>query len=243
MSELFFVLLVFLLFLTVLSVIYNNVVSVRKYKITLPGNTSRKRVVFLADVFSNTNRRRIAGIIENVRKCNPDIIVVTGPAAIEDNLHLAQDMLGQLSDIATVFCTSDLPFDSDCIRLEKNDAKIYTDYSIMNFAEAGEAGDTLDSFSRLENIKILVCNNCADIRGAESKDGIDLVLCHRNGFTVRMPFYGALYCSGEGFFPKYPDRFYKLAGNNNLIITTGAGKTKFYIRLTVFREIPCVDFE
>lgn len=61
---------------------------------------------------------------------------------------------------------------------------------------------------------------------------VDLMLAgHTHGGQVRLPFVGALWVPGEGFFPEYDKGLYPLGPGRHLYIDSGLGTSLYPVRL------------
>ena len=238
MSELSFVGVILIIYFITMSVIYNNVIIVTRSKVNTGKQYAKKRVVYLADMFSNNHSLRINSIIEKVRKCSPDIIVVTGRLPEECKID-PNGILSKLSEIATVYCA----FSDVDGSIASDEIKILNEYSVLALSSDAENADVLSSFSKLDNLKILICEKPSDFDKAVCEKDIDMSLCWQGGgLMLRMPFYGLVYSTIEGLLPKYPGRYHKKQGTH-LFATTGVGKSFLPLRISNFREIPCIDIE
>lgn len=261
MSEFVFTILVFVLFLTVLLLIYNNISVVKKYSIKT-GKIDRGFKIVLVSDFHN-NKRLFDGIVRKIKKCEPDIIVVAGDLVDrrKPDFNTAGDFLNDLRSIAKVYYISgnheavigleriaDQLDCSDIVLDEKY--KIFDDFSILGLSDRiidvnEKRRDLLSVFERLDNFKIAVVHRPVEFdRGLSlSNYDIDLVLCgHDHGGLIRIPFFGALYAPDEGFFPKYSKGKYTENGST-MIVSGGSGNTFLPLRLNNFPEIVSISVE
>ena len=71
----------------------------------------------------------------------------------------------------------------------------------------------------------------------------DILLCgHTHGGVARIPFYGAFYAPGEGFFPEYSRGMYK-EKDTVMIVSGGLGNTFLPLRMFNFPQIISIDVE
>lgn len=239
MSEILFTVLIFVLFIVIVSAVYSNVLLVKKYTVKAKTNQNCKRIVFLADIFSNPRMYQVNAVLERVEKLSPDVIIVAGELPPKSKLDVDNIISGLMEAAPTYIAFSNSERDS----LSDGEIKIYNDYSILTVSEKSEAEDTLKAFSELDNVKILLCDKPSLFSSQIYDKNIDIVLSSQGGgLMLRIPFYGLIYSSTEGFLPKYPARHYKVHGCE-FVITTGVGKSFLPLRLNNFREIVCVDVE
>ena len=243
MSEIIFVIHIFALFLISLSIIYNTALVVRKYTIDSGTNKESIRVIFLADLFSNKHNIGISRIIDKVRKCNPDIIIASGNILPEYDQR-ASAILRELSSIATVYSVfSNAVCEESCEKISNGEIKILKSYSILAISGHRDYSDELLTFSKLENVKILLCEKPELFNpSVYSKDIFLSISSHGGGLMLRIPFYGIVDSSSQGFLPAYPLRYYNINGRK-LIVTTGVGKSRLPLRVNNMREIPCIDIK
>ena len=261
MSELIFTVLIFIIFIAILLLIYNNTVIIKKYKIKTDKACGGLKIVLISD-FHN-NKRLCPAILSKTRQCKPDIIVIAGD--LIDRKHTdfntAKNLLDGLSDIAEVYYvtgnheaivgrqkTADTLGCDNVLADERY--KIFDNYSILGISDKingndEKKSDLLTVFQRLDNFKIVIVHRPTEFTtGLDiSKYDIDLVLSgHNHGGLVRIPFYGALYSPDEGFFPRFSKGLYKNNGSQ-MIISAGAGNTFLPLRLNNFPEIVSISIE
>ena len=69
---------------------------------------------------------------------------------------------------------------------------------------------------------------------------IDLVLTgHAHGGQIRLPWIGALYAPGQGFFPEYDAGLYR-QGDTQMIVSRGIGNSLFPLRINNPPEVVLV---
>lgn len=239
MSELAFVTLVCTVFVAAVTVFYNNVIIVKRYRLTQSRVRSPLNIVFLPDVFTNNHYVRIRSIIDKTKKLNPDLVIITG-LAIAENGALEDRLISELTSFSEVVCVNTLsvPGRLGCTCIQNGEYRILDDYSLLSLDESN-ADDMLTAFSRLDNFKIAVVPK-PSFFGAPvnlSEYDIDLALAwHSSGIVLKIPFFGALYTKEDGFFPRYSKGIYR-ENNTTLIVSGGVGKSVIPLRLNNFREI------
>ncbi len=81
-----------------------------------------------------------------------------------------------------------------------------------------------------EHVTILLSHR-PEFLGDYSEAGFDLVLSgHAHGGQVRLPFIGALYAPGQGWFPRCASGVCK-QGGTTMVVSRGLGNSRFPIRL------------
>ncbi len=72
-------------------------------------------------------------------------------------------------------------------------------------------------------------------------EGIDLVLSgHAHGGQFRLPLIGGVFCTQQGFFPRYTDGVYR-DGGTQMVVSRGLGNTKHIPRLNNRPEVVLVE--
>ena len=75
------------------------------------------------------------------------------------------------------------------------------------------------------------------------KYSIDLVLSgHAHGGQIRIPFIGAVYVPGQGFFPEYTEGLHT-NGSTNMVISRGIGNSSVPIRFNNRPEVVLIELK
>lgn len=258
MSELVFIPLCLLAFLIALLAVYNNIVVVKKYKITSDKLKDALRIVLVSDLHNKKGAHRI---VKKIEMQKPDIIVVAGDLVDrrKPDFDISRNFLHDISQITdTYYVTGNheraLGLADSIDRLEcaevllNDDYKIFEHYSILGLSDTvgisdNTQKDVVSLFSRLENYKIVVVHRPTQIDShlCLSDYDVDLLLCgHTHGGCVRIPFFGAVISPDEGFFPKYSKGIYEKNGTK-MVISGGIGNTFLPLRINNFGEIVVID--
>lgn len=89
----------------------------------------------------------------------------------------------------------------------------------------------IDPINEEDKFSILLSHRPEQYKLYEDKN-INLTLTgHAHGGQFRLPFLGAIYAPGQGFFPKYTSGLYKLSDNSKLIVSRGLGNSLIPIRI------------
>jgi predicted MPP superfamily phosphohydrolase len=137
--------------------------------------------------------------------------------------------------------------DNEFIKLSKNNETInlfgIEDFDFFNFGP-----DTGNDFSKnfqgeitnlvkgADGFKILLTHR-PEYFDQYVACNIDLVFAgHAHGGQVRLPFIGALYAPGQGFFPKYTKGLYTI-DQTSMIVSAGMGNSEFPFRINDPPEI------
>ncbi len=261
MSEFVFIPLCFAIFLASVLVIYNNIVVVKKYKITSTKINAPLKIVLLCDYHNKRYSKCGQKLARKISRQNPDFIVVAGDVVVRrrPNFDIARGFLQRVREIADTYYVTgnhertlgreesiqklgagDIIFDDDY--------KIFEHYSLLGLSDSvglsnSAQSDLVSIFERLENYKIAIVHRPMQFYDylTLSDSDIDLVLCgHTHGGCVRIPFFGAFLSPDEGFFPKYAKGVYQKNGTT-MVVSGGLGNTFLPLRINNFPEIVVIE--
>ncbi len=263
MSEFVFIPLCFLTFLAIVLAIYNNIVIVKKYKLTSDKIGTPLKIVLLCDFHSKRYPKRAKNLIKKIARQNPDFIVVAGDVVDRrrPDFDISRDFLQDVCKIAdTYYVTGNhersLGREDSIEKLNAkailfdDDYKIFEHYSLLGLSDSvglsnSAQADLVSIFERLENYKIAIVHRPIQFYDylTLSNSDIDLVLCgHTHGGCVRIPFFGAFLSPDEGFFPKYTKGVYQKNGTT-MVVSGGLGNTFLPLRINNFPEIVVVEIK
>ncbi len=243
--------------------IYNNLLTVSKYRITTQKNIKPLRIVLLSDLHNKRFGKNNSRLIGRVRECEPDLIIVAGDTVDRrhPNFDVSREFLKDVSAICDTYVITGnheraLGIEN-CIKQLKcerllldNDYKILYDYAVLGIPDTVDgddrkAFDTLSVFERLDVFKIVAVHRPIEFYDhlvLREKD-IDLVLCgHTHGGAARIPFFGAVISPDEGFFPKYARGHY-MEKDTHMIVSGGLGNTFLPVRFNNCPQIVVIDVE
>lgn len=262
MSEFIFTLSVFVIFISVMLVVYNNHAVVKQYKITTDKIEGDLTIVVIADLHNKKYNSSNTYIIDKVKSCNPDIIIIAGDLvdSLRSDFAIAKQTLDELKKISDVYYVSgnhenylgvDKVIDAlDCKDVFLDDEyKIFKQYSILGISDSDNYLDNkrenaLRVFEQLDNFKIAVCHRPYEFENGLKlcKYDVDLVIsAHEHGGVVRIPFFGAI-ATHDGLFPKYSKGIYNENGRT-MVISGGLGNTVLPLRINNFPEIVKIEIK
>lgn len=240
-----------------LLLLYNNVFVVRRYRLESEKLEQDLKIVLLSDLHNKCYGKDNARLLKRIASLTPDLIVIAGDLVDKrkPDIPVGVEFAENCADIAPTFylCGNHERerenFEVICSFLEKTQVlrnewvKVcgiklmgITDHFELPFEDAQQV---LEQFEKEEGYKIVAVHRPADfcseleIRNYD----VDLQLSgHTHGGVAHVPFYGAVFAPGEGFFPKYPQGRYEEKGTT-LIVGGGLGNTKLPLRLFNFPEI------
>lgn len=263
MSEAIFSLTALIVFVSVLLAVYNNNAVIKKYKLKSDKINKNLRIAVITDFHNKRYNYGNSYITDKIRSVKPDIIIIAGDLVDrrKPDIPVAKELLDKLREISRVFYVTGnheteigleqvlSELDCDPVLLDER-YEIYRDYSVLGLSDrerdlTSERSDLLGIFEKLPNYKIVVTHRPTEIDDylKISDYDIDLVITgHTHGGLIRIPFFGALVCPNEGFFPKYSKGKYNVNGTT-LIVSGGLGNTGLPLRLNNFPEIVVIDIE
>ncbi len=250
----------------------NKTIETNVYRIAssrLPAAFSGFRIVQISDLHGARFGRTQSRLLSAVRKCEPDIIALTGDLADEfspeDGLR---DFLSDLCKIAPVYYVTGnhewvMPraqrkalfaaldavgvtrLENDCRVLRRGESKIV-------LAGVDDPNGPLERKSAAQLLR--------QIRAAEGEDtyilmlahrndqltlwaglGVDAVLCgHAHGGVIRLPFLGPVFGTHYDFFPSDAEGLYH-SGQTTQLVSRGLGQSRrIPFRLFNRPELPLV---
>lgn len=236
-------LLIILLLLLIADIFYEvNFPKVNKIEIETDKIVAGEeiRIVQISDLhnkrFFNNNKE----IYNNIKELNPDIIVLTGDIidrTTKDYQYaysFVDDLIKINPNVYYVLGNHELShknvneykreLEKRGVLLMGDRAEGYKDISIYgaNYYDQKYPNSTNSSFS-------LLLTHDASL-AISNYHNFDLVLSgHTHGGQVELPFIGAVYAPGQGFFPKHAKGLYKIE-NEEVYVDSGLGNTFLPIR-------------
>lgn len=199
-------------------------------------------VVITGDIVER--KKNFQEMIDQIRKINKicQVYYVSGNHEVWCN---------KLDDIKAEFKKMGVKvLDNDCIFLNNKGDKVMlfglSDPDNYGFYLSEEKSEKIfnkkipEIIGNYNGVKILLSHrpNFLDIF---EKYKIDLILSgHTHGGQFHLPFYGAIYASNQGFFPKYSDGYYK-KGNSQMIISKGMHSSMRTFRINCPKEMIVVN--
>lgn len=101
----------------------------------------------------------------------------------------------------------------------------------------------IDPIKDLEKFTILLSHRPEQYKLYQDKQ-IELTLSgHAHGGQFRIPFIGAIYAPGQGFFPKYTSGLYELEKGAQLIVSRGLGNSMIPIRINNKADLIIIELK
>lgn len=258
-----------LIFLTVFCLVNNKWLTVTDYSYSsdrLPQEFDGFKIVHISDLHNASFGKNNARLIDKIKQCEPDIIVITGDIA--DGNRPDIDVSVRFCEAAAEICPTyyvtgnhEYALDKDKFAelskgIENSGAVFLQDETTQ--INIGESSLTLvglndNSLYREDLAKVMenVDPDSFTILLAHEPQEFeeycvcspDLIFCgHAHGGQVRLPFVGGLVAPDQGFFPKYTEgRFDQ--GQTTMYISRGLGNSVIPLRVFDLPEIVCVSFQ
>lgn len=254
-----------ILFLFILWVLsgFDHRLEVTRYEYAnakIPSDFDGFRVVQISDFHLKKFGKNEAGLIQAVRNCSPDLILLTGDVVDENHSDIAplRELLAGISDLAPIyFVSGNHDLYKDTARLYGEMLSLFEEYAVINLDDAAReitrGGSSIfltgsrwrskyvtDYLSPADtrNFNILLYHG-SDYFPQLSTYGYDLIFSgHAHGGIVRLPFVGGVFANDGSLFPKYCSGYHTLHGST-LISSRGLGDAfipRFYNR----PELVCV---
>ncbi len=254
------------IFITILSIIlvfliYNYIqiskVYINKPILESPKLSNELRITQISD-YHNNYRIDQNKLIDEIKKFNPHIIVLTGD--IIDNetkdinpiIKLIEKLMGINKNIFFVRGNHEIAslYEGDFIYrlkklgitvLENTNKAINIEEEEINICGLSfyiDKGDYIKAMKGIDKNKFTILISHSPNKPIAFSEGIeDLILSgHTHGGQVRLPIIGALIAPGQQLFPKYSKGIYKLE-NTILYIDSGLGNSilplRFFNRIQI----------
>ena len=95
MTELLFVILMIALFVVLLAVVFDSVITTKEYRIKTAKLAKPLRIAFLPDLLSDDSPSRLIRVVRKTAALHPDIVIVCGIGAfIGINVDVVTDVFG-----------------------------------------------------------------------------------------------------------------------------------------------------
>ncbi|HAR92074.1 MAG TPA: hypothetical protein DCR28_03095 [Eubacterium sp.] len=246
----------------------HNSVCIKEHKLRNKKIGKKIKIVHISDVHDRVFGKNNLGIIEKIKKQNPDYIAVTGD--VLDNPHSDIKpmvfLMGELSKITKTFYVTgnhDDPItnpladnfmeeiESKGVIVLNHESKVVNNISFIGI-EDNLLSDKETVNGNLKNIisncpansyKVLLIHE-PQFFDIYVNNKVDLVLTgHTHGGFLRVPFSRyALYAPGQGLFPKYTKGIYKEDGTT-MIVNAGLGASVLPIRVNNRPEVVSISID
>lgn len=237
-------------------------IAVKQYNVSidnLPPEFEGFTILHLTDLHSKQYGEGQNYLLETINEQQFDVIALTGDLVDRNNPDLKPtvELLAGLNNSALYFVPGNHEHRIDYDKLKKallahevnileNKAKEYgrgdahlwllgVDDPSLGLERIDKALDDVGSVSPM-----ILLAHAPGIYADAVEENIDLVLVgHTHGGQVRIPFIGAIYAPGQGFFPEYDYGLFT-SGNTTMVINAGLGESIIPFRFNMRPEIVLV---
>lgn len=227
------------------------------------------RIVQISDLHNKQFGKNQKRLLEKIKDCNPDLIVVTGDLVDSNhtNLEKAMEFIRGVTLIAPVYYVTGnhekwLDKDRETVLLEQlrqaevrclnngeEEIRVKQDsFLLFGLDDSNLVDDTLEQLisddskgsSTEETFMVLLAHEPQNfLQYSDTK--IDLVLAgHAHGGQIRLPFVGGIVAPDQGVFPQYTAGLYE-ENATSMIVSRGLGNSIIPVRIFNRPEIVCVE--
>ncbi len=221
------------------------------------------RIVQISDLHNAEFGKENKKLLEIIRSCSPDIIVITGDLVDSNhtNVERAVAFVKEAVKIAPVYYVTGnheywldpseneqmmqgilaagaYDLDDEAVRIEKGDSS----FMLAGLDDQHLSDETLKSLlqEQKNELSIVLAHEPQYLQNY-ANTGADLVLTgHAHGGQIRLPFVGGIVAPDQGFLPEYTSGQYNSA-DTEMIVSRGLGNSIIPVRLFNYPEVVCVE--
>lgn len=221
------------------------------------------RIVQISDLHNATFGKENKKLLETIRSCSPDIIVITGDLVDSNhtNVERAVAFVKEAVKIAPVYYVTGnheywldpseneqmmqgilaagaYDLDDEAVRIEKGDSS----FLLVGLDDQHLSDETLKNLlqEQKNELSIVLAHEPQYLQNYANAEA-DLVLTgHAHGGQIRLPFVGGIVAPDQGFLPEYTSGKYNRA-DTEMIVSRGLGNSIIPVRLFNYPEVVCVE--
>ena len=221
------------------------------------------RIVQISDLHNAEFGKENKKLLETIRSCSPDIIVITGDLVDSNhtNVERAVAFVKEAVKIAPVYYVTGnheywlepseneqmmqgilaagaCDLDDEAVRIEKGDSS----FMLIGLDDQHLSDETLKNLlqEQKNELSIVLAHEPQYLQNYANA-GADLVLTgHAHGGQIRLPFVGGIVAPDQGFLPEYTSGKYNRA-DTEMIVSRGLGNSIIPVRLFNYPEVVCVE--
>lgn len=221
------------------------------------------RIVQISDLHNAEFGKENKKLLETIRSCSPDIIVITGDLVDSNhtNVERAVTFVKEAVKIAPVYYVTGnheywldpseneqmmqgilaagaCDLDDEAVRIEKGDSS----FMLAGLDDQHLSDETLKNLlqEQKNELSIVLAHEPQYLQNYANA-GADLVLTgHAHGGQIRLPFVGGIVAPDQGFLPEYTSGKYNRA-DTEMIVSRGLGNSIIPVRLFNYPEVVCVE--
>lgn len=253
-----------IIFIVLFGFVYfeTNAIAISKYKLNA-GLKSPVKIVHITDLHAKEFSKGNKKLIEKIKSLEPDIVAFTGDLYSRGtkNIMPSIEFLGQLAkDFCVLYIPGNHEHGTDKLPLTIEKLRQYGVYVLSNnsmemdingqpvvaigadiWQQKGieQLEEELKALENRPGFKLFLCHYPEDYEKYKQYD-FDLMLAgHAHGGQIALPFIGAIFAPGQGFFPKYDRGFFDYTPA--LEVSRGLGTSGPAIRLFARPEIVLLE--
>jgi len=221
------------------------------------------RIVQISDLHNAAFGKENKKLLETIRSCSPDIIVITGDLVDSNhtNVERAVAFVEEAVKIAPVYYVTGnheywldpseneqmlqgilaagaYDLDDEAVRIEKGDSS----FMLIGLDDQHLSDETLKNLlqEQKNELSIVLAHEPQYLQNYTNA-GADLVLTgHAHGGQIRLPFVGGIVAPDQRFLPEYTSGKYNSA-DTEMIVSRGLGNSIIPVRLFNYPEVVCVE--
>ena len=221
------------------------------------------RIVQISDLHNAEFGKENKKLLETIRSCSPDIIVITGDLVDSNhtNVERAVAFVNEAVKIAPVYYVTGnheywldpseneqmmqgilaagaYDLDDEAVRIEKGDSS----FMLAGLDDQHLSDETLKNLlqEQKNELSIVLAHEPQYLQNYANA-GADLVLTgHAHGGQIRLPFVGGIVAPDQGFLPEYTSGKYN-STDTEMIVSRGLGNSIIPVRLFNYPEVVCVE--
>ena len=221
------------------------------------------RIVQISDLHNAEFGKENKKLLETIRSCSPDIIVITGDLVDSNhtNVERAVAFVKEAVKIAPVYYVTGnheywlepseneqmmqgilaagaYDLDDEAVCIEKGDSS----FMLIGLDDQHLSDETLKNLlqEQKNELSIVLAHEPQYLQNYANA-GADLVLTgHAHGGQIRLPFVGGIVAPDQGFLPEYTSGKYNRA-DTEMIVSRGLGNSIIPVRLFNYPEVVCVE--
>ncbi len=221
------------------------------------------RIVQISDLHNAAFGKENKKLLETIRSCSPDIIVITGDLVDSNhtNVERAVAFVKEAVKIASVYYVTGnheywldpseneqmmqgilaagaYDLDDEAVRIEKGDSS----FLLVGLDDQHLSDETLKNLlqEQKNELSIVLAHEPQYLQNYANAKA-DLVLTgHAHGGQIRLPFVGGIVAPDQGFLPEYTSGKYNRA-DTEMIVSRGLGNSIIPVRLFNYPEVVCVE--
>lgn len=221
------------------------------------------RIVQISDLHNAEFGKENKKLLETIRSCSPDIIVITGDLVDSNhtNVERAVAFVEEAVKIAPVYYVTGnheywldpsenehmmqgilaagaYDLDDEAVRIEKGDSS----FLLVGLDDQHLSDETLKNLlqEQKNELSIVLAHEPQYLQNYANAEA-DLVLTgHAHGGQIRLPFVGGIVAPDQGFLPEYTSGKYN-STDTEMIVSRGLGNSIIPVRLFNYPEVVCVE--